>query len=252
MRKILNDLWNTLEDYKQLKTYGYKCDKREYYVPETISADDHAPVVSTATGITQMQTGNASIRIGNNGPDSLEKINKEILQCRDCKLCTGRKNSVAGAGVLNPLVMVIGEAPGAEEDSKGLPFAGEAGEYLDKWLKAISLDRETNCFLVNIVKCMPQKNREPQLDEIELCKRFLKRQIALLKPKVILAAGRLSGSIITGRQEEIGKLRGSIYSCEGIPVVVTYHPGEVLQDRRYRSDVWEDLKILRKKIDEIT
>ena len=233
MRKLLNDLWNTLEDYKQLKTFGYKCDNREYYVPVTTSAANHAPA-------------------RNNDPDSFEKINKEIMQCRNCRLCRERKNSVPGTGVLNPLVMVIGEGPGAEEDSQGLPFVGAAGQYLDKWLNAISLDRATNCFIGNIVKCRPPQNRDPQFDETEQCMVFLKRQIALLKPKAILAVGRISSSIITAREEGVGKLRGSIYNYEGIPVVVTYHPNAVLRDKSYRSAVWEDLKILRKKLDEIT
>ena len=231
MRKVINDLWNTLEDYRQLISYGYRCDNREYYVPETVS--------------------NALIH-GDNEPDSFEKINKEIMQCRKCRLCNERKNSVPGTGVFNPLVMVIGEGPGAEEDSQGLPFVGAAGQYLDKWLNAVSLDRSTNCFIGNIVKCRPPKNRDPQFDEIEQCIVFLKRQIALLKPKAILAVGRISSSIITAREEGIGKLRGSIYNYEGIPVIVTYHPSAVLRDRSYRAAVWEDLQILRKKLDEIT
>ncbi len=233
MRKIFNDLWNILEDYKQLVSYGYRCDSREYYVPETVS--DTAP---------QLQEYN-------NEPDSLEKIAKEVMQCEKCKLCKERKNSVPGTGALNPLVMVIGEGPGAEEDYQGLPFVGAAGQYLDKWLNAISLDRAVNCFIGNIVKCRPPGNRDPQPDEIHQCLGYLKRQIAILKPKAILAVGKISSSIITGREEGIGKLRGRIYNYEEIPVVVTYHPSAVLRDRNHRAAVWEDLKILRKKLDEI-
>ncbi|MCL2704818.1 MAG: uracil-DNA glycosylase [Spirochaetaceae bacterium] len=238
MRKVINDLWNTLEDYRQLKTYGYRCDNREYYIPETAVAHDPRSITLA--------------QVGDNGPDSFEKIANEIMQCKKCRLCSGRKNSVPGTGVLNPFVMVIGEGPGAEEDSQGLPFVGAAGQYLDKWLNAISLDRATNCFIGNIVKCRPPGNRDPQFDEIEQCIVFLKRQIALLKPKAILTVGRIASSIITAQENGIGKLRGKIYNYEGIPVVVTYHPSAVLRDRSYRAAVWEDLKILRKKLDEIT
>ena len=234
MRKALNDLWNILEDYKQLKSFGYRCDKRENYVPENnLRAGIDASI-------------DASIET-----DSFEQIVKEVKQCRKCRLCNERKNSVPGTGVLNPLVMVIGEGPGAEEDQQGLPFVGAAGQYLDKWLNAISLDRKTNTFIGNIVKCRPPGNRDPQFDEIEQCIVYLKRQIAVLKPKVILTVGRIASSTICGQENGIGKLRGNIYNYEGIPVVVTYHPSAVLRDTSYRAPVWEDLKILRKKLDEI-
>jgi len=238
MRKVINDLWNIVEDYRQLKSHGYRCDNREYYIPEkTANVPDQS-----------MDNGSAS----DVKSDSFEKIAKEISECKNCRLCNDRKNSVPGTGVLNPLVMVIGEGPGAEEDSQGLPFVGAAGQYLDKWLNAISLDRATNCFIGNIVKCRPPGNRDPQFDEIEQCVVFLKRQIALLKPKAILTVGRIASAIITSQENGIGKLRGRIYNYEGIPVVVTYHPSAVLRDRSYRAAVWDDLKILRKKLDEIT
>lgn len=238
MKKTLNDLWNVLEDYRHLVSYGYKCDNREPYTPAAI------------TTASKPQGGTVECVSGNE-TDSFEKIVKEIMQCRKCKLCGQRKNSVPGTGVLNPLVMVIGEGPGAEEDNQGLPFVGAAGQYLDKWLNAISLDRTTNCFIGNIVKCRPPGNRDPQPDETEQCIAYLKRQIALLKPKVILTVGRIASRVISGREDGIGRLRGSIYSYEGIPVVVTYHPSAVLRDSSHRPAVWEDLKMLRKKLDEI-
>ncbi|MCL2791550.1 MAG: uracil-DNA glycosylase [Spirochaetaceae bacterium] len=249
MRKVLSDLWNVLEDYRQLVNYGYKCDNREYYVPETITNTPGPRSVTPA----QVETGSAGAeQAQENEPDSFEKITKEIMQCTKCKLCKERKNSVPGTGVLSPLVMVIGEGPGAEEDSQGLPFVGAAGQYLDKWLNAISLDRATNCFIGNIVKCRPPGNRDPQPDEAEQCIVFLKRQIALLKPRAILTVGRVASSIITAQEGGIGKLRGKIYNYEGIPVVVTYHPSAVLRDRSYRAAVWDDLRELRKILDEIT
>ena len=257
MRKALNDLWNVLEDYRQIISYGYRCDERERYFPEITFApktkSDAPEIKSDASKITSDASKTISdAPITKNEPDSFEKINKEVMECRKCRLCQERKNSVPGTGVLNPLVMVIGEGPGAEEDQQGLPFVGAAGQYLDKWLNAISLDRTTNCFIGNIVKCRPPGNRDPQPDEIGQCIEYLKRQIALLKPKAILAVGRISSNIISGQENGIGRLRGKIYSYDGIPVVVTYHPSAVLRDRKYRPAVWEDLKILRKELDEIT
>ena len=247
MRKTLNDLWDVLEDYRQLVEYGYRSSNREYYIPKVVSAAIEAGVALPKVRENKLDVSGSD----QDEPDSFEKITKEIMQCTKCRLCSERKNSVPGTGVLNPLVMVIGEGPGAEEDLQGLPFVGAAGQYLDKWLNAISLDRTANCFIGNIVKCRPPKNRDPQSDETEQCIIFLKRQIALLKPKAILTVGRISSSIITAQGGGIGKLRGKIYSYEGIPVVVTYHPSAVLRDRSYRAAVWDDLKILRKKLDEI-
>ncbi len=236
MLKILNDLWNVLDDFEDLCRYGYRRSRREPYVPEnrTGALAESSPAADTAFS------------------DSLEAIASEIASCRKCVLCQKRKKVVPGDGVRNPLVMVIGEGPGAEEDNQGIPFVGAAGKYLDKWLNAISLDRSSNCFIGNIVKCRPPGNRDPQPEEIESCHGFLERQIKILNPRVIFTLGRISSRIITGREGGIGKLRGNVYSFRGIPVVVTYHPSAVLRDRSYRKPVWDDLKLLKETLDKIT
>ncbi len=179
----------------------------------------------------------------------LEELIGEIKKCRKCNLSENRINTVPGAGALNPAVFIIGEAPGADEDKKGEPFVGKAGQYLDTWLKAINLSRSTNCYIGNILKCRPPGNRDPLPEESNACIPFLERQIELLKPLVILTPGRISSQIITGSQTGIGRIRGKIYRYKGIPVVPTYHPAAVLRNPSLRRDVWEDLKKLKAIID---
>ena len=184
-------------------------------------------------------------------PDSLEKIASQIAECRKCRLCEKRKNVVPGMGVLNPDVMVIGEGPGGDEDAQGLPFVGKAGQYLDKWLVAIGLSRDTNCFIGNVVKCRPPMNRDPQPDEITSCIPYLERQIAIIKPKFILTVGRISSAVLSGQEAGIGRLRGRTYSYKGIPLIPTYHPSAVLRDPALRKPVWDDLRRLKSELEEI-
>jgi DNA polymerase len=148
-------------------------------------------------------------------------------------------------GVLDPLVMVIGEGPGAEEDRQGLPFVGRAGQYLDKWLAAIGLSRDRDVYITNIVKCRPPGNRDPQTNEIEACTPYLRRQIDIVRPNTILAVGRFAASWLTGRSDSLAKLRGRTFDFAGVPVVVTYHPSGVLRNPEYRRPVWDDLRRLR-------
>ena len=149
--------------------------------------------------------------------------------------------------------MIVGEGPGGDEDIKGIPFVGAAGQYLDKWLSAINLDRHRDCFIGNIVKCRPPGNRDPEPDEIYKCLPYLERQIALLKPDIILTLGRISGRILTGEDSGIGRMRGRVYTYNGIPVIPTYHPSAVLRyPEKYKRAVWEDLKKLRSELDRIT
>ena len=186
---------------------------------------------------------------GTASDDSLEAVHQEVLVCNQCLLAETRTHAVPGEGVAHrPLVMVIGEAPGAEEDAQGRPFVGPAGQYLDKWLSAIELSREKNVYITNIVKCRPPNNRDPRPDEIFACRPYLRRQIALIQPKAILTLGRFASAEICGRQEGIGKLRGSVYSFEGVPVVPTYHPSGVLRNPAWRRPVWDDLRKLRELI----
>jgi DNA polymerase len=179
------------------------------------------------------------------GSDSLEAIAEEVRACQACKLCQGRHQAVPGEGVSQPLVMVIGEGPGADEDSTGRPFVGRAGQLLDKMLAAINLDRNTNCFIANVVKCRPPNNRDPEQDEIAACAPFLQRQLALLKPRAILTVGRVPTQALLGTAEGISRLRGRFFEYQGIHLLPTYHPSALLRDEGLKRPAWEDLKQLR-------
>jgi DNA polymerase len=174
----------------------------------------------------------------------LAAVAREVATCRRCALHRGRKRTVPGEGVGNPRVLVVGEGPGAEEDATGRPFVGKAGQYLDRWLKAIDLDRNSNCFIANIVKCRPPGNRDPLPEESSACLPYLREQIAILRPKAILAVGRIAAQALTGHAASVGELRSRPHTFGDIPLVVTYHPSAVLRDSSLRAPVWEDLKRL--------
>ena len=195
--------------------------------------------------------------------DSLEAIAAEITSCKRCDLCKTRINTVPGEGVANPLVMVIGEGPGEDEDKTGRPFVGRAGQLLDRMLDSkgkIGLSRNTNCYIANILKCRPPGNRSPQPDETAACVPYLVRQIKILRPKVILAAGNTAAKTLLDSTQGITKLRGiftvfrSIVLVDGefdIPLLPTFHPSALLRDESLRAPVWEDMKILRAKLSEL-
>jgi DNA polymerase len=180
--------------------------------------------------------------------DSLEAIAAEVRACRACRLCEKRREAVPGQGPAAPLAMVVGEGPGAEEDASGLPFVGPAGKLLDKMLSSIGLDRASNCYIANVVKCRPPQNRDPAADEQEACLGYLRRQIALLEPRAILCAGRIAAGALLGLPEGVGKLRGAWREFEGTPLLVTYHPSALLRDESYKRPAWEDLKRFRERV----
>jgi len=185
--------------------------------------------------------------------DSLEKIAGEIKACMNCPLAATRKNTVPGEGVLHPLVLVIGEGPGADEDTQGRPFVGRAGQLLDKILASIQLSRKSNCFIANVVKCRPPNNRDPHPEERKACAHFLRRQIAFLKPKFILLTGNVAAQSLLQIKEQVGKIHGRFFDFNidnlTIPLMVTYHPSALLYSDEYKRPVWEDLKLLRARIE---
>ena len=170
----------------------------------------------------------------------------DSAECRRCGLCTTRKNVVFGTGCKDrPVVMVIGEGPGENEDIQGLPFVGKAGQYLDRWLAAISLSRDTNVYITNTVKCRPPQNRDPYPDEKSACNAYLKRQIQLVNPQAILCLGKPASTLMTGQPDAtMGALRGRFFFYDGIPMMCTYHPAAVLRDLSLKRPVWDDLKKL--------
>lgn len=172
----------------------------------------------------------------------LKQLQHLVEACTKCKLSETRTHTVFGEGVIPARLMVIGEGPGAEEDASGRAFVGRAGKYLDSWLGAISMSRETNVYIANIVKCRPPENRNPESDEVAACIPYLKRQIQLVKPQIILLAGSVACHALLETTDGVGKLRGRFFRYEGIPVVATYHPAGVLRNEQLKRPVWEDLK----------
>ena len=182
---------------------------------------------------------------------TMEEIATKIARCTRCSLARTRNNVVPGMGVENPDVLVIGEGPGYDEDKQGLPFVGKAGILLDKMLAAIGLDRKTNCYIANIVKCRPPQNRDPFPQEQDACFSFLEAQINILKPKMILCMGKISSNKMLNQESPIGTLRGQIFEYNNIPLMITYHPSALLRNEQLKRPAWDDLKMFKAKLDEI-
>ncbi len=223
-------------------------------VPGAAQSDARTITAQTDTlqSPTAVQTVTRTDEPETNNETALQNIARKIAACNRCRLCGGRTNTVPGIGVPNPLVLVIGEGPGADEDAKGEPFVGKAGQLLDKMLAAINLSRHTNCFIANIVKCRPPNNRDPMPDEAEACRSFLDAQIGILKPRLILAVGRIAAQNILNTTTGINKLRGQFFEYRGIPLLPTYHPSALLRNEDLKRPAWEDLKKFRARLEEIT
>jgi DNA polymerase len=173
-----------------------------------------------------------------------------VAACRACKLCEGRTRTVFGVGDRQADWLLVGEAPGENEDLQGEPFVGQAGKLLDNMLKALGLDRKSKVYIANVLKCRPPGNRNPQPEEVVQCEPFLRRQVQLLQPKIILAMGRFAVQTLLGTTEPIGKLRGRVHQYAGVPVVATYHPAYLLRNLPDKAKAWADLcfaqELLRK------
>ena len=175
------------------------------------------------------------------GKDTLASIAAEIAACETCPLAATRKNVVPGQGALKPDIMFIGEGPGADEDEQGLAFVGRAGQLLTKMILAMGYTRE-QVFIGNIVKCRPPGNRVPTPEEMEGCLPYLKRQIAVIQPKLIVCLGATAARGLVNEALPIGKARGQWREFEGIPVMLTFHPAYLLRDPRKKVETWADLK----------
>ncbi len=179
-----------------------------------------------------------------------DALAEAVAGCRACELCDSRHNTVFGTGNRQARWMLIGEAPGENEDRTGQPFVGEAGQLLDNMLRAAGLTRadgggEDQVYIANVLKCRPPRNRNPEPHEVERCEPFLQRQVELVQPRLILALGRFAVQSILRSAEPIGRLRGKVHQYHGVPVVVTYHPGYLLRNPVDKSRVWEDLCLAR-------
>lgn len=187
-------------------------------------------------------------------------LQRAVADCKACKLCTGRTQTVFGIGSTKAQWLIVGEAPGEQEDQQGEPFVGKSGQLLDNMLRAIHCTRHETLadgsmapasqqvYIVNAVKCHPASNRNPEPAELAQCKPFLSRQIALLKPRVILAMGRISVQSLLNSSEPIGRLRGRMHQYQGVPLVVTYHPAYLLRHPSDKTKAWDDLCLALKAV----
>ena len=183
-----------------------------------------------------------------------QRLSDEVRGCRLCPLHATRTQGVLGVGPKRADWLVIGEAPGAEEDRRGEPFVGAAGQLLDAMLRAIGLDRRTNVYIANILKSRPPNNRDPKPEEVAACLPYLERQIALLQPKIMLAVGRIAAQNLLGTDAPLGRLRGKVHHFGEMhtPLVVTYHPAYLLRTPADKRKAWEDLKFARSVYQQLT
>ena len=265
-KEVIYNLLKSADSYvngyvrKQFKNQPLFSDDEE--VTEQSQQRQQASEPSASVEMTESQISQSSEIASSPGPItdspasashgmSISELNAKILRCTRCQLARTRNNVVPGQGVENPLVLVVGEGPGYDEDIQGMPFVGKAGKLLDKMLAAIQLDRNQNCYIANIVKCRPPNNRDPLPEEQAACISFLEAQIHILKPKMILCMGRISGQKLLNTDTPVGQLRGNFHDYNGIPLLVTYHPSALLRNESLKRPAWEDLKLFKRKLDQI-
>jgi DNA polymerase len=201
-------------------------------------ATDQAVAAAAASPQTERPGGVAAWAWG--------ELREAVSNCTACKLCKGRRQTVFGTGNEHAHWMVVGEAPGEQEDLQGEPFVGKSGQLLDNMLRALELTRqpgppEQQVFIANAVKCRPPANRNPEPDELAACEPFLVRQLQLVQPRIILAMGRVAAHTLLRSTEPIGRLRGRVHAFEGVALVVTYHPAYLLRNPQDKARAWDDL-----------
>lgn len=174
------------------------------------------------------------------------ELKQAVPACTACALHKSRTQTVFGVGDENADWMLVGEAPGAEEDRLGEPFVGQAGRLLDNMLAAIDLRRDKNVYIANVLKCRPPGNRNPEPEEVAKCTPFLKQQIGLIQPKLIIAMGRFAAQTLLSSDASIASMRGRVYRYEGVPLIVTYHPAYLLRTLPDKAKAWEDLLFARR------
>lgn len=181
-----------------------------------------------------------------------ETLADAVANCTACKLHASRTQGVLGVGDQQADWLIVGEAPGEEEDAQGEPFVGQAGKLLDAMLTSIGLARGENVYITNVLKSRPPGNRNPEPDEVSACRPYLLAQIELIQPKIILALGRLAAQSLLDTEESIGHLRGRVHSFQGVPLIATYHPAYLLRKLSDKARAWEDLCLARQTLASLT
>ncbi len=176
------------------------------------------------------------------------QLREAVASCKACTLCSTRRQTVFGVGDQQAEWMLVGEAPSAEEDARGEPFVGQAGQLLDNMLAALEMERGKNVYLANVLKCRPPGNRNPEPGELARCSPHLMRQVALVQPKLILAMGRFAAQALLETDASIASLRGKVHRYQGVPVIVTYHPDYLLRNLPDKAKSWQDLVFARRTL----
>lgn len=180
--------------------------------------------------------------------DSMERLREEALKCERCRLCETRTNVVFGVGPEDARVMFVGEGPGQQEDLKGEPFVGRAGELLDRMLTAAGFSRRTNIYIANMVKCRPPENRDPAPDEVQSCIGFLRNQVKLIRPEYIVCLGRVAAQSLISPDFKVTKQHGEFVEKNGVKMMGTYHPAALLRNPNNKPDALDDLLKLRDRL----
>lgn len=212
---------------------------RELYLETMTAADFIRALNSPNQAVASVKSEDGNLRV----------IQEHAAACTACGLHATRTNSVFARGNPGSQLVVVGEAPGEEEDKQGLPFVGRAGKLLDVLLQAVGFPRDS-VYICNVLKCRPPNNRNPLPNEVEACSGFLRSQIEMIGPKALLAVGKFAAQTLAQSEESIGRLRGQIHQYNGIPVVVTYHPAYLLRSPNATRVAWHDFQLLRKILDE--
>jgi DNA polymerase len=265
INEILQDFESYLKFYK--KNYNYLIQKDELKSDNIYELDIESDF-STDSVKDEFIQNYSSTKTENTDEDMAKKIAKvttleewqnaknladlreAIKDCKKCPLWKTRTNFVFGEGNPKAKLVVIGEAPGADEDEQGKPFVGRAGKLLTEILKAVNFTRE-EVFICNILKSRPPNNRNPLPEEIEACEPYLFKQLGLIKPKLILCVGTFAAQTLLRSKEPLGKMRGKFHEYQGIPTMVTFHPAALLRNPNWKRPTWEDVQLLRKEYDKL-
>jgi len=207
---------------------------------------EDAPVIEDAPPRTIVSVEDPAARRTRIAALDWDAFDADVAACTACGLCRTRNRAVPGVGDRDAEWLFVGEGPGAEEDAKGEPFVGQAGKLLDGMLAALGMDRDHHVYIANVVKCRPPGNRTPEPGEAEACRPYLERQIALIRPKLIVALGKSAASLLLGTDATIASLRGRRHRYGETPLVVTYHPAYLLRNLPDKAKAWEDLLFARR------
>ncbi|MBI4594878.1 MAG: uracil-DNA glycosylase [Candidatus Tectomicrobia bacterium] len=233
-KEFLKDSLNYLRFQKDLGWEGFANPEKDFTL-ENVTAQTKIP-----SGISAPERGRENKLL------TLEDVRKELGDCQRCRLCKERTNIVFGTGNEHAKLIFIGEGPGRDEDLKGEPFVGRAGQLLTKIINAMGLKRQ-DVYITNVVKCRPPGNRNPLPDEIAACEPFLIKQLEAIKPKLICALGTVAAQALLKTDKRISELRGKFFYYRGIKLLPTFHPAYLLRNPEYKKAVWEDMQLLMKE-----